>query len=216
MTMDYTWQDNEYHSLQQCFFCRKRPAVTHDSEELFRVIRNTTGFPGYVVNYAKAQVPIPACSKCSAVHHTQDTQLGALKIVAWAVTTGALCYWTYDPADGLTICLIVSALIAIPLSFVPLYVMAIIIALFSKTDQVTSGTDYPVIKKLISMGWQWKVPKAKYGKRKNEDIDQGAIAVLNLDYQLEAKRVIGEFQNWCQTRESQNIPLHGTRGEARP
>jgi len=64
----YNWNHDEFHPSQQCFFCKKRVAVTHDHGELYKVIRNTEGFPGYVAHYTTAHIPIPVCSQCLLVH----------------------------------------------------------------------------------------------------------------------------------------------------
>jgi hypothetical protein len=202
--MKHNWSQDEFHPTQQCFFCKKHAAVSHDDEELYKVIRNTTGFPGYVVNYTTAHIPIPICSQCSAVHRKENKHLGIIRFIAWVITTGIICYWIYDSADGLFVSLILSMLVAIPLSFVLAFVMVIIWSVCnSNTIEVASKEDYPVVKKLLNMGWQWKMPKAKYGERKNESIDKDTINQLNVANQQEAKDVILDFLTWCKTKESQ-------------
>jgi len=211
MEAQYNWKHDEFHPLNQCFFCKKRVAVAHDDEELYKVIRNTTGFPGYVVNYTMARIPIPICSQCSVVHRKHNKQFKILWLISWVVTTGLFYYWMYDPVDGLIVCLILSMLVAIPLSIPLLYVMGFTWSLLVKNhDEVASKEDYPVVKKLLNMGWQSTMPKAKYGKRINEEIDKDTINRLNVEYRQEAKDVIMDFLTWCKAEESQNKSMQTT------
>jgi hypothetical protein len=111
----------------------------------------------------------------------------------------------YNPVDGLIACLILSMLIALPLSFALFFVMALAWDLCGKkTAEVATKQDYPVVGKLLSLGWQWKMPKAKYGERKNETIDKHTIAQLNIEHQQEAKEVIMDFLLWCESKDSGN------------
>ncbi len=196
----YDWQPEDFHPMHQCFFCKKRKAVTVASEELYKVIRNTEGFPGYVVNYTEARISIPICSECSAAHRRQGNLGCVLMVIAWIVTAGIIYYyWLYDPAEWL-FTLFASAVIAVPLSSVPLWAMLITWTLLfpGKVDEMASHGDYPVVKKLLSMGWQSKLPSAKYGERKNEEIDKESVDRLNAEYQLQARQVIADFLRWCQ------------------
>ncbi len=198
----YDWQPEDFHPMHQCFFCKKHKAVTVDSEELYKVIRNTMDLTGYVVNYTRVLIPIPICSQCSRVHRQQQKRLNVLRVIAWTIATGVLFYWGYDPADWL-ICLVVFPLIAIPLSVVPLIVLVVLIFTWSivfcrETDEVAIKEDYPVVKKLLSMGWQWTLPKTKYGERKSEQIDKESMDRLNAEFQLQARQVIADFLRWCE------------------
>jgi len=204
METKQNWKGDEFHPTQQCFFCKKRDAVTHDHEVLYKVIRNTMGFPGYIANYTTARIPIPACSQCYAHHQEQGMQLRVLEVVAWIIATGVICYWMYDPGDGILICLILSMLIAVPLSFVPLLLLGLIWSLCAKkTDEVAGKRDYPVVKRLQAMGWQFRIPEAKYGKRKNENIDQDIMRDLNVKNLTQAKDLILDFLAWCRIKEGQ-------------
>jgi len=202
------WTPDDFHPLDRCFFCKKREADDVDLEELYKVIRNTMGFPGYVVNYTTALIPIPICSQCSAVHREQGKQFRVLNVIAWAIATGVIYNWFRDSGDGVIVSLVLSAFIAIPASVVPLLVLCIIWAIFSKkTDEVAFKGDWPVVKKLLSMGWQKTMPQAKYGDRKNEAIDKEAMDRLNGEYQMEAREVITDFLRWCQEAALDGVAL---------
>lgn len=97
----YKWDCQEFHPAKLCFFCKKHEAQNYDCEELYKVIRNTTGFPGYVVNYTKVSIPIPICLNCYSAHRKIEKRVGILNIIVWLITTGIASYWLYDPVDGL-------------------------------------------------------------------------------------------------------------------
>ena len=166
------------------------------------------GFPGYVVNYAAIRIPVPACAYCTTGHRKEEKHLGVLQFIAWVITTALLCSYMYSSADGLVISLVFSMLIALPLSF-PLYAfMAFIWTEYNKDpDEVATTMDYPVIKKLVTMGWQCHVPRAKYGDRKNEDMVKPTMDRLNAEYIQQAKGVATNFIMWCRQEESQNSSI---------
>ena len=208
MDTKYTWGQEEFHPTGLCFFCKKRAAVTHDHATIYKVIRNTTGFPGYVVNYAAIPIPVPACARCFTGHLEEKKHLRVLQFIAWATTTALLCCYMYSPADGLVISLVFSMLIALPLSFPLFALIAFIWTEYNKDpDEMATTMDYPVVKKLLKMGWQCELPRAKYGDRKNEDIVKPTMDRLNAEYRKEGKEVFADFIMWCRQKESQNSSI---------
>jgi hypothetical protein len=108
--------------------------------------------------------------------------------------------------------MIFSMVIAIPFSYVPIYALVIVWGLCrDKTDEAAGQIQYPVVKKLLSMGWQSDIPKTKYGKRMNQDIDEDTIQRINIQYQREAERVNTEFLLWCGAEEN----ARKSKGEAK-
>jgi len=200
--MYHDWNKEDFHPLHTCFFCKQRTAETEETMEIYKVIQNTEGFPGYVVKYTTARILIPICNQCSEQHQKEGNQLWTLWFIVWALSAAIIFYYClYRPANGYITSLILSMCIALPLSYIPFYVLTVIWGLVSKnTDEVASTEDYPLIRKFKSMGWQLSTPKPKYDGRKNEDIDKDKIQQLNAQYSLEASNTIAEFIIWCESQ----------------
>jgi hypothetical protein len=214
MSIDYQWTSEDFHPLNLCFFCKKRPAVSVDPEERYKVIRRGEGFPGYVVNYATVHVPIPICNECLAVHKKESKQYRVVWIISWVITTLVFLHYTYSPADGLILCLVLSAVVSIALSAIPAAVLwvlwILLVRLLKGTDEVADKSDYPVVKRLKVLGWQTMVPHAKYGDRKNEEFDKQAIQRLHAEYLEQAHETIYDYMVWVQKQERQGKSASAT------
>jgi len=205
METGQNWQRDEFHPSGQCFFCKKHPAVAHEHEELYKVIRNGTGFPGYVVNFTTVRIPIPTCALCSTARSERNSQLGMLWFLSWIIASLIIFCIAYTQTGELIGSLIGSIALGVPLAIVPHLFFAITLGLCRRQPyEVADDADYPVVKRLLSLDWQSGYPRAKYGKRKNEGIDEDTIRRLNMEYQEEAKCVIEDFLLWCRTQDNRN------------